>query len=121
MKLIRTLCLVIVVSLVTTGCHWLNYRIEVDQGNVIDKQTLSRLQPGMSKEQVKQVLGTPLLTDMFHGNRWDYVQYYRGGRKQKVQQGKVSLFFTNGVLSHIKADELAEIKSEKLPYSILSQ
>lgn len=52
---------------------FLPYRIEVVQGNVVSSEQLARVAPGMSRVQVREILGTPLLTDMFHANRWDYV------------------------------------------------
>ncbi len=118
MKFIKKLTLTIAILFVTTGC---GYRIDIDQGNVIDKQALARLQLGMNKEQVKRVIGAPLLTDMFHSNRWDYVQYYKSGRTQDIQEGKVSLYFTNGLLSQVKAEEMTELKTEELPYGILAE
>jgi outer membrane protein assembly factor BamE len=49
------------------------YRIDIVQGNVVTKEQLAQLRPGMSRNQVRDVLGTPLLTDPFHANRWDYI------------------------------------------------
>lgn len=49
------------------------YRLEVVQGNVLTKELVARVKPGMSRAQVRDLLGSPLLTDMFHDNRWDYV------------------------------------------------
>lgn len=121
MTYIKTLCLLVAVSFAAVGCNWATYRIDVDQGNIIDKQALSKLQVGMTKEEVKRTLGSSLLTDVFHSNRWDYVQYYKSGRTQKVQEGRVSLFFTNGLLSNIKVDEMVEIEAENVPYSNLSE
>lgn len=48
------------------------YRIEVVQGNVLTRELVARVKPGMNRAQVRDVLGSPLLTDIFHGNRWDY-------------------------------------------------
>lgn len=109
------------VSLTTVACKNIPYRIDVDQGNIVDAKTLSRLQPGMTKVEVQRILGSSLLTDIFHSNRWDYVQYFQSGKDKTVQEGKVSLFFTNGLLTQLKAEELVEIKSEDVPYSILKQ
>lgn len=49
------------------------YRIEIVQGNFVSKEQVEALQKGMSRDQVRQVLGTPLVTSVFHGERWDYV------------------------------------------------
>jgi outer membrane protein assembly factor BamE len=49
------------------------YKVEVVQGNVITKEQAAQVRPGMSRAQVRDVLGSPLLTDVFHANRWDYV------------------------------------------------
>src|SRR5258706_7329133 len=49
------------------------YRMEIQQGNFISQEAVSKLKLGMSREDVKLILGTPLLTDIFHGDRWDYV------------------------------------------------
>lgn len=116
---IKTLFLLAVVAISATSCGGIPYRIDVDQGNVIDQQSLSQLQIGMSKEEVQQVLGTSLLSDVFHQDRWDYVQYYKNGRTQSTQEGKVSLFFSNGFLSNIQAEELSEIVTEPVPYGQL--
>ena len=47
------------------------YRIEIQQGNFVSQEMVSQLKPGMSKDQVRFVLGTPLITDSFHADRWD--------------------------------------------------
>jgi len=49
------------------------YRMVIQQGNFISQEMVSQLKPGMSKEQVRYVLGTPLVTDIFHADRWDYI------------------------------------------------
>ncbi len=57
--------------------RWTNvfvpYRVEVVQGNVVTREQLARVVPGMSRVQVRDILGSPLVTDIFHGDRWDYV------------------------------------------------
>ncbi len=62
------------------------YRITVVQGNFVSKEMAAQMQVGMSRAQVKQVLGTPLLSDMFHADRWDYVFYFKRGSTSIVQQ-----------------------------------
>ncbi|MDR5855390.1 outer membrane protein assembly factor BamE [Caballeronia sp. LZ062] len=62
------------------------YRITVVQGNFVSQEAASQMQVGMSRDQVRQLLGTPLLTDMFHADRWDYVFYFKRGSTAVVQQ-----------------------------------
>lgn len=62
------------------------YRITVVQGNFVSAEAAAQMQVGMSRDQVKQLLGTPLLTDMFHADRWDYVFYFKRGSTSVVQQ-----------------------------------
>lgn len=81
------------------------YRIEVVQGNVVTQETMAQIQPGLGRQQVRDILGTPVLTDIFHDNRWDYVFTIA---KQGIapQQRKVSLFFKGNVLDRVEADPL---------------
>jgi outer membrane protein assembly factor BamE len=61
------------------------YRIDVQQGNVLTQEMVSQLRPGLSKDQVRFILGTPVLTDMFHANRWDYAYRLKKGRTGEVE------------------------------------
>lgn len=111
--------LLVAVSLALAGCggltHWLeSYTIDIQQGNYLSQDMVSQLKPGMSKEQVRFVLGTPLLTDVFHADRWDYVYYHKppGG---KIETRGVALFFKDGKLVQVKPDidtASAEVKAE---------
>jgi outer membrane protein assembly factor BamE len=62
------------------------YRITIVQGNFVSKEAASKMRKGMSRDEVKAALGTPLLTDMFHDDRWDYVFYFKRGSTAIVQQ-----------------------------------
>jgi outer membrane protein assembly factor BamE len=62
------------------------YRITIVQGNFVSKEAAAQMHVGMSRAEVRQLLGTPLLTDMFHDNRWDYVFYFKRGSTAVVQQ-----------------------------------
>lgn len=59
----------IVLAALAAGCV---HKIDIEQGNYVTQDAVARLKPGMSKAQVKALLGTPLLSDVFHGERWDY-------------------------------------------------
>jgi outer membrane protein assembly factor BamE len=62
------------------------YRITVVQGNFVSAEAAAQMQVGMSRDQVRTLLGTPLLADMFHADRWDYVFYFKRGNTSVVQQ-----------------------------------
>jgi outer membrane protein assembly factor BamE len=79
------------------------YRIEIQQGNFVTQEMVSQLKPGMTKEQVRGILGTPLLTDIFHANRWDYV-YTRETADGKREQRKIAVFFTEEKLASVDGD-----------------
>jgi len=76
------------------------YTVPVRQGNYVDKATVGQLRPGMTKQQVQRLLGTPLIADPFHQNRWDY--YYQFGKGGNIaEQRHVTLFFSGDVLDRI--------------------
>jgi outer membrane protein assembly factor BamE len=81
------------------------YKVEVVQGNFVSKQQVEALQPGMSRQQVREILGTPLLTDVFHTNRWDYVFTIR---RQGVdpQERRLTVFFNGEVLDRYEGDPM---------------
>lgn len=79
------------------------YRIEIQQGNYVSQEMVSQLRVGMSKEQVRFVLGTPLLTDVFHANRWDYI-YYREVKRGQREQRALAVFFEDGKLVRVAGD-----------------
>lgn len=76
-------------------------KLSIQQGNVVDESMLKQLHPGMSKRQVLFVMGTPLLTDPFHKDRWDY-EYYLSRDGKMVSHYRVTLYFNDqGTLSKI--------------------
>ncbi len=87
-----------------SGCsitEWrLVYKIDVQQGNVITQETVNQLQPGMTRQQVQYVVGSPMVTDVFHQDRWDYLYLMEPGRG-KAEREHVSLFFEDDALVRI--------------------
>mgnify|MGYP001627460287 CR=1 FL=1 len=81
------------------------YKVEVVQGNFVSREQVQALQKGMTTDQVRQILGTPLVTSLFHGERWDYVFTLR---RQGVpaQQRRLTVFFANGMLERHEGDEM---------------
>jgi outer membrane protein assembly factor BamE len=81
------------------------YRIDIQQGNVVTREQAQALKPGMPRSQVRDLLGSPLLTSVFHADRWDYVFTFRR-QGQPLQQRRLALFFKGDVLDRVEADEL---------------
>jgi outer membrane protein assembly factor BamE len=79
------------------------YKIDINQGNIIDQEMINLLRPNMSKRQVIYILGSPLLIDAFNKNRWDYIHSEQIGSGDRVQQ-RVALFFENNHLVHLEGD-----------------
>jgi len=79
------------------------YKPEIQQGNYISQELIAQVKPGMTREQVRFLLGTPLLTDIFHADRWDYV-YWREPTNGKREQRRVALFFTDNKLARMEGD-----------------
>jgi len=71
------------------------YRITIVQGNFVSSEMAAKMQVGMSRDQVKALLGTPLLSDMFHADRWDYLFYFKRGSTSIVQQRDFVVNFQN--------------------------
>jgi outer membrane protein assembly factor BamE len=82
------------------------YRPDMVQGNFISKEQLEKIKLGMDREEVKVVLGTPLITSVMHPNRWDYVFAFKRGDTQLVEQRQVTLMFEKDLLIKINADDL---------------
>lgn len=80
------------------------YRIEIQQGNFLSQEMVSQLKPGMSKDQVRFVLGTPLITDSFHADRWDYVFRRQLANSNELEQRKLAVFFEDGKLKRVEGD-----------------
>jgi outer membrane protein assembly factor BamE len=79
------------------------YKMDIQQGNLLTQEQVSRLKAGMTKEEVRIALGTPLLTDIFHGERWDYV-YWHEDSSFKLEQRRLVLYFSDGKLSRVDGD-----------------
>jgi outer membrane protein assembly factor BamE len=90
------------VLLLLAGCSSvpsLPYKIEIQQGNVITHEMMEKLKPGMTRAQVRYVLGSPMISDAFHGNRWDYV-YRLEQEGRLIEQHRITVFFEDDRLTH---------------------
>ncbi|MDR2508437.1 MAG: outer membrane protein assembly factor BamE [Candidatus Accumulibacter sp.] len=90
------------------------YKIDVQQGNILNQEMVSRLRPGLTKDQVRFILGTPVLMDIFHANRWDYIYRLRKGNTGEVEMHKFTVFFDEaGKLERVAGDAEAALSSEQ--------
>jgi outer membrane protein assembly factor BamE len=77
-------------ALALGGCV---YRIDVQQGNYLEGKTVDQLQVGMTRTQVRYLLGTPLVPDVFDKDRWDYLYYFRHGRHRPNDPRRLVVYF----------------------------
>jgi len=101
----------------TTGCtsnRWgFPYKVSVQQGNWITKDQVSLLRAGMTREQVRFALGTPMLTSALHSNRWDYPYFYRTG-SGKIEERTLTIFFDGAQLESWRGEEQPELQPFQL-------
>jgi outer membrane protein assembly factor BamE len=83
------------------------YRIDVRQGNLVTQDMVTQLKPGLTRDQVRFLLGTPLVVDPFHSDRWDYVYRFQPGRGE-AQQRRLIVYFEEGKLARVAGDVVAE-------------
>ncbi|MDO5692626.1 MAG: outer membrane protein assembly factor BamE [Pseudomonadota bacterium] len=81
------------------------YKPEVVQGNFVSREQVAALQPGMSRLQVRDILGTPLVTSLFHGDRWDYV-FTMKRQRVEPQQFRLAVFFQGDSLERFEGDDM---------------
>ncbi|MBL0918946.1 MAG: outer membrane protein assembly factor BamE [Hydrogenophaga sp.] len=97
---------VLALLLALSGCSFITpYKVDILQGNVVTREQVAALKPGMAREQVRDILGSPLLASVFHADRWDYV-FTLQRRGQEPVRRRVAVFFKDGVLVRHEADEL---------------
>jgi len=111
-KIILLIAFSIFISGIISGCDRradgsrkipLVYRVDIQQGNVIEQSMINKLEPGMTKAQGRFIMGTPLLVDPFHSNRWDYIYSIEPGDGERAQR-HIALFFKEDKLTHLEGD-----------------
>ncbi len=90
------------------------YRLNIQQGNLIDKASLDKVQVGMTRSQVEFLLGTPMIADSFHQDRWDYPYYLSVGRKREYKKSWFAVYFKNDRVARIDRDAFKD-ETEKRP------
>lgn len=101
--------LAIAIPLMLTACETILtnlpgvYTIDIEQGNMIDQAMVDQLRPNMSKRQVLYIMGSPMLTDTFHEQRWDYLYSDQPGGEERSQK-RISLYFKDDKLTGVQGD-----------------
>lgn len=96
------LLLMCIALAVSSGCV---YRPSIAQGNLIKQEDLDQVEVGMTRSQVRFLLGTPMIDDPFHADRWDYVYYLRIGREPATYKRWVTITFDDDSVSEIIKDQ----------------
>jgi outer membrane protein assembly factor BamE (lipoprotein component of BamABCDE complex) len=107
MLLLRTLLVAAVVAV--AGCAWVPtwgvYKIDVNQGNFVTQDVVEKLRVGQTKSQVRLLLGTPLVADAFHANRWDYVYRFESAGRLRDDH-RLTVEFQDDKVTRWSNDEL---------------
>jgi outer membrane protein assembly factor BamE len=90
MKIFSRSLLACTLSLLGSACV---YRINIQQGNFLDQAAVEQVKAGMTRSQVRYLLGTPMVADSFNKERWDYIYYLRKGRTRHVDSRRVTVYF----------------------------
>jgi outer membrane protein assembly factor BamE len=110
------------VILFLSGCSWSPdlswiglprvYKIDIQQGNVIEQDQVNQLRPGMNKQQVRFIMGTPMINDTFHADRWDYIYRFKPGYGE-IEKKRMTVFFENDRLATLQGDYRPGEEAEK--------
>jgi len=103
----KILILVLLLGLgLTSACSV--YRPTIQQGNILDTAQIDKLKLGMNRHQVVFVIGTPLVKDPFHHDRWDYIHTVKNGKTKVTTIQRLTLYFNNDALARIDKSALAK-------------
>ena len=123
MKRFAGLCLALISAVPLPGCSSLDrfdlpdvrfpgvYRQTIQQGNVVTQEMINRLKPGMTRRQVRFILGEPVLANAFREDRWDYIYTIQIGSLDRLQQG-LTVYFEDDALSYFEGDFLPSAVKE---------
>ncbi|HLQ01946.1 MAG TPA: outer membrane protein assembly factor BamE [Burkholderiales bacterium] len=103
--------LILALSFLVAGCGLAPglspYQIEIQQGNYLSQEMVAQLKPGLTRDQVRFVLGTPLVSDIFHEERWDYVFMRQRANSSEIEYRRIAVFFEDGRLKRVEGDVMA--------------
>ena len=109
-----TLLLLAACLSLAAGCV---YRVNIQQGNYLERKNVDQITVGMTRSQVRFLLGTPMVADEFHPERWDYVYYFKDGKTQKIEHLQFVVYFADEkvVRTERPLGEIVDPKLHPLP------
>ena len=109
MKILRRVLLGLALGGLATGCV---YRINIQQGNFLDQAAVEQVKPGMTRSQVRYLLGTPMVADSFNKERWDYLYYLKKGRSNHVDSRRVTVYFEGDKVAKLDKPSASEAAAQ---------
>ncbi len=97
-----SLTVVLTALLLASGCV---YQASLSQGNLLEQEDIDQVTVGMTRGQIRFLLGTPMIDDPFHKNRWDYVYYLRVGKNKAIFKRWISIYFVDENVSEVISDQ----------------
>jgi len=98
-------------SILAAAGLWLSacvYRIDIQQGNLLEESTIDQVEIGMTHSQVRFLLGSPMVEDSFHQNRWDYTYYFQRGRSRDIERRWFIVYFEEDRVVHLEKNAVIE-------------
>jgi outer membrane protein assembly factor BamE len=109
MKLFQRVLVGMAVAALAAGCV---YRINIQQGNFLDQTAVDQVKPGMTRSQIRYLLGTPMVADSFNKERWDYIYYLKKGRSRHVDSRRVTVYFDGDKVAKLDKPTDAEAAAQ---------
>jgi outer membrane protein assembly factor BamE (lipoprotein component of BamABCDE complex) len=110
MKIYHRLLLCSAASVLASACV---YRINIQQGNYLDQAAVDQVKAGMTRSQVRYLLGTPLASDPFTKERWDYIYYLKKGHSNHVESRRVTVYFDGEKVAQLDKPAAAEAAAQE--------
>ncbi len=99
---ITVAALAVLLAFGASGCV---YRLAVQQGNLVDEEKVDQVTLGMTRNQIRFLLGTPMINDPFNRDRWDYLYYVQPGRADRIEKRWITVYFENNAVARIVRDD----------------
>jgi outer membrane protein assembly factor BamE len=109
MKTFGSLFMALSFGLLASACV---YRINIQQGNFLDQAAVDQVKAGMTRSQVRYLLGTPMVADPFNKERWDYIYYLKKGRSRHVDSRRVTVYFDGEKVARLDKPTAAEAAAQ---------